>query len=265
MIPRNAPNTPTNNNVSRQTAVKTEKDLRLDEKGRVAIPVVQESLEVGKREVQSGGVHVERRVVERPVEETVSLREEHVSVERRPVDRPATPADLTGFREGSMDVIERAEQAVVAKTARVVEEVIVGKEATQRAERITDTVRHTEVSVRELGGLNQNLKVRGYDAYDNDFRTNFTSTYGTNYGRYEDFSPAYRYGYDLATANDYHGRDWSTFESDARTRWEARNPGTWERVKDSVRYAWAKVTNKVLFGRGGRPGAFAFPPGPAPS
>lgn len=245
MIPRTTTTTPHEDSPQGQTAGQRENDLRLDEQSRIAIPVVEETLEVGKREVQSGGVHVERRVVERPVEETVSLREEHVSVERRLVDRPATPADLSGFHEGSMDVIEHSEQAVVAKTARVVEEVIVGKEVTQRTERITDTVRHTEVSVHELGGLNQNLTVRGYDAYDDDFRTNFTSTYGASYGTYEDFSPAYLYGYHLATANNYQGRDWSTFEPEARTRWETRNPGTWERVKDSVRYAWARVTGKL--------------------
>jgi uncharacterized protein (TIGR02271 family) len=245
MIARNVPETTKNANLTAEQR-EAEKAMRLDEKGRVAIPVVKEELQVGKREVQSGGVHVERRVVESPVEQNVSLREEHVSVERRPVDRPATAADMTGFREGSIDVVERAEQAVVAKTARVVEEVVVGKEATQRTERIAETLRHTEVSVRDLGGPHPTFQARRYEEFDNDFRTNFTSSYGAKAGRYEDFSPAYRYGYDLATAKDYHGRDWTTLETDARSRWETSNPGTWDRVKDSVRYAWAKVTGKAL-------------------
>src|SRR5437764_3366736 len=51
-----------------------------------AIPVVEEQLKVGKREVQRGGVRVFSRVVETPVNESVNLREEHVNVERRPVN-----------------------------------------------------------------------------------------------------------------------------------------------------------------------------------
>ncbi len=244
--------------VMRQDVSKLEGDARLGEKGEVAIPVVKEELHVGKREVQGGGVHVERRVVEQPVEQSVSLREEHVRVERRPVDRVATPGDLTGFREGGFDVVERSEQAVVQKTARVVEEVVIGKEATQRTERVAETLRHTEVSVRDLGGLHQGASVRRYEDYDTDFRSNFSSLDATKFGKYEDFSPAYRYGYDLATAKDYYGRDWPTFETEARDRWETHNPGTWERVKDGVRFAWAKVTGRALASRLGRPKAAPF-------
>jgi len=120
---------------------------QLNEQRATAIPVVQEELKVGKREVQRGGVRVFSRVVETPVNETVNLREEHVSVERRPVDQPISTADATAFQEQTIELRERAEEAVVQKSARVVEEVVVGKEATQRQENIHDTVRHTEVQV----------------------------------------------------------------------------------------------------------------------
>ncbi|SAL01943.1 Stress response protein YsnF [Caballeronia pedi] len=117
---------------------------------RQAFPVVQESLEVGKREVHTGGVRVYSRVTETPVSESVTLREEHASVERRPVDRPATEADL---REGVVEIKETAEQAVVAKTARVVEEVVVGKEGSSRTETINDTVRGTKVEIERTPGV----------------------------------------------------------------------------------------------------------------
>jgi uncharacterized protein (TIGR02271 family) len=116
---------------------------------RQAFPVVQESLDVGKREVQTGGVRVYSRVTETPVSESVNLREEHASIERRPVDRPATAADL---KEGFVEIRETAEQPVVAKTARVVEEVVVGKEASNRTETVHDTVRGTEVEVERTAG-----------------------------------------------------------------------------------------------------------------
>ena len=120
------------------------------EGGEAAIPVIEEEMAVGKREVERGGVRVRSRIVERPVEEAVRLREERVSVERRPVNRPVTDEDIRLFREGTFEVTERAEVPVVAKQTRVVEEVSVNKEVGERTETITDTVRRTDVDVEEV-------------------------------------------------------------------------------------------------------------------
>ncbi|HEX8335328.1 MAG TPA: YsnF/AvaK domain-containing protein, partial [Pyrinomonadaceae bacterium] len=113
------------------------------EGGEARIPVIEEELRVGKREVEGGGVRVRTRVVERPVEEAVRLREERVNVERRPVNRPVSEADLSAFREGTFELHERSEEAVVDKTARVVEEVAINKDVTERTETVRDTVRST--------------------------------------------------------------------------------------------------------------------------
>ncbi len=115
------------------------------------LQVVEEDLAVGKRQVQRGGARIHTFVTERPVEESVSLHEEHVTIERRPVDRAVTSAD-TAFREGSIEVTETAEVPVVSKEARVVEEVVVGKTATDRVETVSDTVRRTDVEVEEIPG-----------------------------------------------------------------------------------------------------------------
>jgi uncharacterized protein (TIGR02271 family) len=122
----------------------------LTQAGETTLPVVEEQLQVGKREVQRGGIRVISRAVERPVEETVSLREERASVERRPADRTATDADQA-FKEQSFEVRETAEEAVVGKTARVVEDVVIGKESSTRDKTIQDTVRKTDVEVEQLG------------------------------------------------------------------------------------------------------------------
>ena len=114
-----------------------------------AIPIVEEELAVGKRTVDAGGVRVYRRVVEIPVEESINLREEHVNVTRRAVDRPASEADLSQGNR-TIELTETAEEAVVGKNARVVEELVVGKNATERTEHIHDTVRRTEVEVEEV-------------------------------------------------------------------------------------------------------------------
>ena len=116
---------------------------------RQAFPVVRESLEVGKREVQTGGVRVYSRTVETPVSEAVTLRDEHATIERHPVDRIATAEDL---KTASVEVRETAEHAVVAKTAHVVEEVTVGKVASERTETINETLKGTEVEVERVEG-----------------------------------------------------------------------------------------------------------------
>jgi len=91
-------------------------------------------------------------VVSRPVSESVELRREEAMVERRPVDRPATEADLAAFQERTVEVTEMAEKAVVSKSARVVEEVVVGKQVSSETQVVEDTVRRTEVEVERVGG-----------------------------------------------------------------------------------------------------------------
>jgi uncharacterized protein (TIGR02271 family) len=115
-----------------------------------SIPIVEEELQVGKRQVDRGGIRVYSHVVETPVQENVQLREERVRVERNAVDRPASEADFQAFREGAIELTETAEEAVVSKQARVVEEVTVGKDVTERTEAVTDKVRRTEVEVEDL-------------------------------------------------------------------------------------------------------------------
>lgn len=113
------------------------------------IPVVEEELRVGKRESRRG-VRIHTTVYERPVEETVRLRDEEVRVERRTVDRPVSGAEAeTAFRETDIELEETHEEPVVSKEARVVEEVVVGKDVREREEVIRDTVRRTEVDVED--------------------------------------------------------------------------------------------------------------------
>ena len=120
--------------------------------GTEAIPVVEETLRVGKREVSGGRVRVRSYVVETPVEEQVTLRTEHVDVERRAVDRPVTDADRL-FQDRTIEATETSEEAVIAKEARVKEEVVIRKDADQRTETVRDTVRRTEVEVDRDGDI----------------------------------------------------------------------------------------------------------------
>lgn len=118
--------------------------------GAQSIPVTEEELKVGKRAVLRGGVRVYSRTVEEPVEQEVNLQEEHVRVERQPANRPATESDFRTGDERTIEVSEYAEEPVVSKEARVVEDIRVGKDQTQRTEKIRDTLRHTEVDVENM-------------------------------------------------------------------------------------------------------------------
>jgi uncharacterized protein (TIGR02271 family) len=111
------------------------------------IELVEETLRVGKRAVGGGRVRVRSYVVETPVEEQVSLREEHVDIERRPMDRAPTAADEALFAERVIEATETGEEAIIAKDARVTEEVVVRKGVEERVETVHDTVRRTEVEV----------------------------------------------------------------------------------------------------------------------
>jgi uncharacterized protein (TIGR02271 family) len=116
------------------------------------LDVVQEELQVGKRAYDRGGVRVIQRVSQKPVREMVHLREEKAVVQRTAVNREASADDLSNFREGTLEVRETVEEPVVAKKARVVEEVRVGKEVREREEAVEDTVRRKDVQVEQLSG-----------------------------------------------------------------------------------------------------------------
>ena len=127
-------------------------DASFGDEGRSdrSIPVIEEELQVGKRQVETGGVRVRSRIIDRPVQESLRLREEHVTLERNPVNRPATESDLGTFREGEIEVRERAEVPVVNKQARVVEEVNIRKDVQEREEVVNETVRKTDIEVDSI-------------------------------------------------------------------------------------------------------------------
>ncbi|KGF82912.1 hypothetical protein IA69_04050 [Massilia sp. JS1662] len=91
---------------------------------------------------------------------------------------------------------------------------------------------------------------RGWDKITPDFddddryRSHWNDNYSSLGGSYDDYAPAYRYGSDMRRDAKYRNRDWDDVESDLRTDWETRNPGTstWEKFKAAVRHGWDKIT-----------------------
>lgn len=115
------------------------------------VPIVEEKLVIGKRVADTGRtINVRTRVVGETVSEDVTLRDETVSIDRRPVNERVTGAEAEALlREGgrTISMTERDEELVVGKEARVTEEVVVKKTADDRVEHVSETVRKTEVDV----------------------------------------------------------------------------------------------------------------------
>ena len=121
-----------------------------EERGETA-QEIEEQLSVGKRKVTTGGVRLTTSVSERPVQKTVSLREEQVEVERRPADRKLKPEEAeAAFAERTIEMLGTSEEASVRKEARVVGEVALGKRVEEHKKTVKDTVRSTEVEVEEI-------------------------------------------------------------------------------------------------------------------
>ena len=67
---------------------------------------------VDKAKFATGGVRATSRIEEHPVEETVTLRDEHVSAEQRPADRELTAEEAeAAFEEKTVEVFGTTEEA----------------------------------------------------------------------------------------------------------------------------------------------------------
>jgi uncharacterized protein (TIGR02271 family) len=164
------------------------------------IPIVEEEFKVGKREVHRGGVRVYAHTEEVPVEEEVTLRDERVTVERRHVNRPATPGMEAPNRV--VEVSETVEVPVISKEARVVEEVVIRKETSEHKEKIKDTIKKTQIDVQNASEEEE------------------------------------RFGREFAADRRYAGRDWGEIEQHLKRSWEEKHAGTWNDVKERFQSGW---------------------------
>ena len=127
------------------------------------IPIYEETARVAKRDINHGRVRIRSYVVETPVSEQVSLRNEQVQVERRPVDRPIAAGDAV-FQDRVIEAEEHTEEAVITKEARVKEEISLRKTVENQAQTVTDTVRRTEVEIEDERGARAVGTARAFSA-----------------------------------------------------------------------------------------------------
>lgn len=120
----------------------------------IVLPVVEEQVHVGVRQVDTGsGVRIHKTVTEQPFHIDQALLRDAVDVKRVPIDRIVALADAPSARqEGDTLIVPVLEEIlVVEKRLRIKEEVHITRSA--RTEQYVDTVllRTEHVAVERFG------------------------------------------------------------------------------------------------------------------
>jgi uncharacterized protein (TIGR02271 family) len=195
---------------------------------------------------ETGEVTVGKEVVTEHREMEVPIRREEVTIERRPVEGRPASGEIRDGEEIRVPVYE--EQVTVDKEAVVYEEVEVHKTPVQNTERISTEIRREEPRLEHTSGVT----VRGWEEVVPEFRQSWQTRYGSQGARWEDFEPAYRYGYEMSSDPRFTGREWMDVESEMRTGYGTWSQGrgfehdvnAWERHRDAVREGWERIRNQ---------------------
>jgi uncharacterized protein (TIGR02271 family) len=202
--------------------------------GTIRVPVREERLEVEKRQADLGEVQVRKTVTSEQKTVPVELMREEVHVEQRDVaDRPATEGDLKdAFKEGTMRVPVRGEEAVAHKETIVTGEVVIDKTRTTETEQFTDTIRKEQVKV---------------DEHYDKARTAYQQAYGKRQPpaarKFEEVEPHFRTGYGAAIDKRYAGKSFEEVEPQLRQS-SGASGDAWEQIKREVREGFDHVRGR---------------------
>jgi len=204
---------------------------QLGTEGNIRVPIVEERLDVEKRQGEMGAVDVRKTVETEQVNIPVELRHEEVSVNRVDVpDRPVAAGDMANaFEGGTIRVPVRGEEAFVTKEAVVTGEVVINREVETERQTVSDTIRKERVDVDE------NWK-RDRSAFEKQFgarRSGMGTAADTR--TFADAEPNYRRGYDAAYDERYAGRDFSDVEPDLRRSHTGAGSESWEHLREEIR------------------------------
>jgi len=153
------------------------------------VPVMEEQLNVEKRQANMGEVQVHKTVTQEQVNVPVELRREEVHVDERDItDRPLQAGEeTTAFQEGTIRVPVRGEEAVVNKQAVVTGEVAINKTVTTEQQTIADSVRreHVQVDDSSVNITRGAVRTEGYQTDTTNYATD--AAQGGNYqgGNYQ--------------------------------------------------------------------------------
>jgi uncharacterized protein (TIGR02271 family) len=221
--------------------------------GDQTLQLREEELKANKMSVETGQVTLAKEVVEERKSVEVPVRREEVYVERRAVDRPADRPIEAGAQQ-TIEVPVREEQVELEKQPVVYEEVGVAKQQVVQNQQVTETVRREELRMDKQGDVDvsgaagaatsSSATTETWDQVMPTYRQRWQQRYGTTGGRWEEYEPGYRYGYELRNRPEYRGRQWAEVAPELERDWSQRNPSSpWSRVRDSVRDTWDNPTS----------------------
>jgi uncharacterized protein (TIGR02271 family) len=128
-----------------------------------------EELRIGKRTVAAGEVRVGKHVETERVRQPVTLEEERVVIERRPVTGDMrADATIGETRDGDIIVPVVEEELVVEKRPVVKEELVIGKERVARTETVETDVRREEFDIENTGKARVTERTAGRSARQED-------------------------------------------------------------------------------------------------
>jgi uncharacterized protein (TIGR02271 family) len=219
---------------------------RRDEHDRLELR--EEELHARKETVETGAVNVSKEIVTEHKQMDVPVAREEVVVERHPVE--GRPAQGNISDTGEIRVPVREEQVRLDKEAVVYEEVGIGKRTVQETEHVAGDVRREEARIEHEGDASIRgagmSGTSGWNTVSPRYRQSWQARYGSGGGRWEEFEPGYRYGYEMGSDPRYLNRDWSQAEPELRrdySSWAQRSgyqtdANAWDRFKMQVREAW---------------------------
>ena len=214
-------------------------DARATDEASIRVPVVEERLEVGKQEVELGEVQVHKTVETEQVSIPVDLMREEVHVNRVDVtDRPVATGDMANaFKEGTIRVPVRGEEAIVTKEAFVTGEVVIDRYRRTEQQTVSDTVRREHVEVDE-----------NYQKVRDNFRQHFARGRGKG-GKppFDEAESTYRTGFLAASDERFRGREFDDAEPELRRDWESsgsRGGAGWEHLREEIREGWTHARGR---------------------
>jgi len=211
---------------------------------RIAVPLAEERLAVGTRQMQIGEVAIDKRVVEEQVMVPVTIRREEVEIIHRAPGEPREEIDDPSIVE-VIRIPLRGEEPVITKQAVVTSEVIISRDVQTEEQTVTRTVRSTDVIVEQH--INE-----AYARSRSDFEEHFArrqqllrQASGTMFRArsFSDAEPNYWAGFRAGHDGRFAGRSYDEVEPAVYQSIEPaeRDPGMLEQIREEVREGFARA------------------------
>ena len=83
----------------------------------------------------------------------------------------------------------------------------------------------------------------GTSSEDEAFRSHYDSNFSSN-GDYDDYEPAYRYGFDLAREDEFSGKPWSDARGDIKRRWDEERNEPWYKYDGAIEHGYTTAQSR---------------------